>query len=105
MFCRSHKLSYFQKVKKQFTTARPVIQFHNSPYQKLYRATASILLDISRDVYSGTQFGIHTLQEAFKVMSSLNLTPAQVSNQDLDGFFTSVAQSRIMEAVSTTMIL
>ncbi len=75
---------FLPKAKKLFTSARPVIMFHLSPYQRMFRSCARILLDIADEVYEDANFGVKTLTQAFKrIQSSKCKSIKVISNHDL----------------------
>lgn len=94
----------FPKAKKNFTTARPVISFWKSPFSKLFKALGTVLYTIARMAYPNNLHtdDVHTtfkkLHHFFRILPD----PAKYSmhNDDLIGFYTSVPQQRILQAIA-----
>jgi hypothetical protein len=91
------------KKKKNFIKGRPVIRFHKSPYQTMYRAAARILLNITEDVYKNGSFAHFTVSQAMRRIRRFKGKIQKTTNQDLVGFFTSVPQDRIKACVKDTI--
>ncbi|CAE7585152.1 unnamed protein product [Symbiodinium sp. CCMP2592] len=91
------------KRKKQYRVARPIISYSFFVYARLFRATSIVLDLLIRDVCP-LSFGLATLPQMLGQLTAfMQQLPddfsAEVHNQDLIGFFTSIPVQRILDSV------
>ena len=92
----------FPKRKKQFTNARPIISFANTPTSTLLKGLSHTLIAITKIVFPH-QFHQHDIATTFRLLHkflSLQISNLNMHNDDLTVFFTSVPHDRIITAVT-----
>ena len=91
------------KDKKMYKNGRPVICYRNTCLSRITQALGHILNDLLKKVVPSS-FGLLTIQQTFKsihkyLSNAQSVASAQIFNDDLKGFFTSVPHSRIRMAI------
>ena len=90
------------KKKKQWTTARSIISYNKTVFSKLFTALGRILKDMT-DVAYPSNLHKETMPEILKALRNYFLSNSDTSgykfyNEDLEGFYTSIPQERILAA-------
>ena len=93
----------FLKKKKKYKVARSIISYKNTILAKLLRATALVLFDVAQVAFPSS-FGNLNMDQTWKYLHTffqeLDLeSHLSFHNDDLTGFFTSIPQQRITDAV------
>lgn len=88
------------KLKKDFTTARSIVAYHNTIAVPILSTISWLLIDISKQVFHQA-FGDRTVYQIWrKIHAALDASfNFEIRNDDLVGFFTSLPQDRIISDV------
>ena len=93
----------FLKKKKLFKTARSIISYRDTCMAKLLKATAQALLEVAQIAYPSTFGNLNNSQvwpALHHYLENLDIDiSVEICNDDLVGFFTSLPQDRITQAV------